>query len=77
MSDDTVKEEPSCSIGCVVKRGHSFIPFGEVFDYDYDVFVPITGWGLACHEINIPFEKGAYGDNMMKAGWWCSGFMLI
>jgi hypothetical protein len=65
MSDDMVKEELSCSIDHVVECRHSFDPFGEVVDCDYDVFVPIVGWGIAGHKINSPFAKGACGDNGM------------
>jgi hypothetical protein len=77
VSNDMVKEESGCGVCHVVECWHSFNPFGEVVNDDYYVFMPIVGWGVASHEINTPFAKGACRDDWMEGSGWCSRFMHI
>jgi hypothetical protein len=72
-----VKEEAGCGVYCVVEHWHGFYPFGEVVNGDYDVFMPISIWGVASHEINTTFSKGACHDEWMEGSEWCSRFMCI
>jgi hypothetical protein len=44
-----VEEEAGCGVICVIEHWHSFSPFGEVVDCDYNLLTPIVGWGVASH----------------------------
>ena len=55
--DDVVKEKMRCSVNGVVEGGHIFCAFGEVIDYENNVFVAIVGGGITSHEVNAPFTK--------------------
>jgi hypothetical protein len=59
VGDDVVKEKMCCSVSGVVEGGHGFDPLGEVIDCHDDVFVSITRWRVASHEVDAPFAKGA------------------
>jgi len=76
-SNGMVKEEVIHNLCLVVECWHGFIPFGEVVNEDYDVFMPIVGWRVASHEINTPFSKGACLDDCMKRSMWYSIFICI
>jgi hypothetical protein len=77
MSNDMVKEEEGSYVGCIIECGHGFFPFCEVVDNDYYILVPITGWGVASHEINAPFAEGTCRYDGMERSRWCSGFVSI
>jgi hypothetical protein len=74
---DVVKEKTCCDVSGIVKGGHIFCPFGEVIDYDNNVFVSIAGGGITSHEVDAPFKKRAGSDDWMKKRRWCSGFCGI
>jgi hypothetical protein len=42
----------------------------ELDSSDYDIFVPIVGWGVASHEMNTPFAKGAYRNDWIEGSGW-------
>jgi hypothetical protein len=69
MGNEMVAEEVGCSFYHIVECWHGFCPFGEVDNSNYDIFFPIVGWGVASHEINTPFEKGAYHNDSMEGEW--------
>jgi hypothetical protein len=53
----------SSRVCCIVEGGHGFCPFGNVVENDYNILVPIVGWGIKIHEINAPLIEVANGDN--------------
>jgi hypothetical protein len=61
-----VEKEAGGCINFVIECGHGFCPFFEVFECDYDILVPITGWGVESHEINAPLTKGDYRNDWME-----------
>ena len=77
MGDDVVKEKMHCSVSGVVESGHSFGPFGEVINGDYNVFVTIAGGGITSHKFNAPFTKGACSDDWVKKSGGSAGFVGI
>jgi hypothetical protein len=74
---DVVKEKTRCGVSGVVEGGHSIYPFGEVIDYDKNVFVTIAGGGITSHEFDAPFTKRANSDDWMEKRKWCSGFVGV
>jgi hypothetical protein len=74
---DVVEEKTRCGVSGVVEGGHRFCPFGEVIDYDNNVFVTIVGGGVTSHEVDAPFTKRVGSDDWMKKSRWCSGFVGV
>jgi hypothetical protein len=58
VSDDMIEKEVGHHIYHIVESRHGFIPFGEVVNGHNDVFVTISRWGVACHEVYAPFVEG-------------------
>jgi hypothetical protein len=58
VGDDVVKEKMHCCVSGVVEGRHGFSPLGEVIDCHDDVFVSISRWRVASHEVYAPFAKG-------------------
>ena len=54
-----VKEKMCCSVSGVVEGGHGFNSLGEIIDCHNDLFVSISRWRVASHEVYTPFAKGA------------------
>jgi hypothetical protein len=77
MRDDVVKEKVRCSVSGIVEGGHSFYPFGEVINYDNNLFVTIDGGGIKSHEVDAPFTKWVICDDWMKKSRWCLGFVGV
>jgi hypothetical protein len=74
---DVVKEKMRCGVSGVVEGGHSFCPFGEVIDYDNNLFVIIVGGGIISHEVDAPFTKSIGSDDWMKKSSGSSGFVGV
>jgi hypothetical protein len=65
VEDDMVKENVCRGINHIVECGHIFIPFGEVFNDNYDLLVSVTRWRVTHHEIDAPFTEGVSCDDYM------------
>jgi len=72
-----IKEKASSCVYCIVEVRHGFYPFGKVVVNEYDILVPIVGWGVASHEVDAPFTEGDDGDDGMEEKRWCSGFVCV
>jgi hypothetical protein len=77
MRYDVVKEKTCYGVSGVVEGGHSFCPFGEVIDYDHNVFVTIARGGITSHEVDAPFTKSDCSDDGMKKSRGRSGFIGV
>jgi hypothetical protein len=77
VGNDMIEETNCIHVLCFVEGGHGFYPFGKVVDNNYNMFVPIVGWGVASHEINAPLTERVDIDDWMEKGRWCSGFVCI
>jgi hypothetical protein len=58
-----VEEKTHHFVDSIVERGHSFGPFGEVVNENYNVLVSIVGWRVTSHEFNAPFAERANCDD--------------
>ena len=74
---DVVKEKICFSVSGVVEGGHSFCPFGEVFNGNNNVFVTIAGGGITSHKVNAPFTKGAGRNDRVQKSGGSAGFVGI
>jgi len=72
-----VKEKTRWSVSDVVEGGHGFNPLGEIIDCHDDVFVSITRWRVASHEVYAPFAKGSGSNDQVWKRRWCSCFVFI